>query len=72
MIEALKKDSAMTSEQLLTQKETACLLGLTNHHTLAVWRSNKSHPELEYVKVGRLVRYQREAVERFIESRTIR
>ncbi len=56
---------------LLTSEETAKWLGLKNKHTLEIWRSVKRYPELEYIKVGRLVRYKREAVERFLDSRTI-
>jgi len=56
---------------LLTSEETANWLGLKTPHTLEVWRSTKRYPELEYIKVGRLVRYKREAVERFLQSRTV-
>jgi len=56
---------------LLTSEETADWLGLKNKHTLEIWRSTKRYPELEYIKVGRLVRYKREAVERFLQSRTV-
>ncbi len=60
-----------TDRNLLTSEETARLLDLKSAHTLEVWRSTKRYPELEYIKVGRLVRYKREAVERFLTSRTI-
>lgn len=60
-----------TTVNLLTSEETANWLGLKNKHTLEIWRSTKRYPELEYIKVGRLVRYKREAVERFLDSRTI-
>ena len=60
-----------TSTNLLDSEETANWLGLKNKHTLEIWRSTKRYPELEYIKVGRLVRYKREAVERFLDSRTI-
>jgi predicted DNA-binding transcriptional regulator AlpA len=36
-----------------------------------VWRSTKRYPELEYVKIGRNVRYRRSAIERFIQLRTV-
>ncbi len=58
-------------KDLLTSEETAQMLGLKSKHTLEVWRSTKRYPSLEWVKVGRLVRYRREAVERFLQSRTI-
>lgn len=59
------------TNSLLTSEETARWLGLKNKHTLEVWRTTKRYPELEYIKVGRLVRYKREAIERFLESRTV-
>lgn len=62
---------ASTNKSLLTSEETANWLGLKNKHTLEIWRSTKRYPELEYIKVGRLVRYKREAVERFLDSRTV-
>ncbi len=55
---------------LLTTEETAAWLGL-NPHTLEVWRSVGRYPELEYIKVGRLVRYKLAAVELFLDSRTV-
>ncbi len=38
--------------------------------TLANWRSMRSHPELEYTKVGRYVRYPLDSVLNFIKLRT--
>ena len=55
---------------LLTPSETARILGVRTD-TLTVWRSTKRYPELKFIKVGRLVRYRPEDVERFLESRTI-
>ena len=65
-------DSTDTNKNdLLNSEETAKWIGLKNEHTLEVWRSTKRYPELEYIKVGRLVRYKRDAVERFLKSRTV-
>lgn len=58
-------------KELLTSEETASVLDLKSKHTLEVWRSTKRYPELEWIKIGRLVRYRREAVERFIQLRTV-
>ncbi len=67
-----KHDSTtLNPSDLLTSQQTADWLGLKNKHTLEVWRATKRYPELEYVKVGRLVRYKREAVERFLAARTV-
>lgn len=51
-------------------KETARLLGLKHHHTLAVWRSEGSHPTLKWTKIGRIVRYYKKYVDKFIEENT--
>ncbi len=62
----------MTKEvpKLLTDKETAALLGLKTS-SLAVWRCSGKYP-LPFVKVGRLVRYKLDDVLRFIEQRTVK
>lgn len=57
------------TDPLLTQEQTAEILGV-KPSTLEVWRTTKRYP-LEYIKVGRNVRYRRSAVERFISSRTV-
>lgn len=58
-------------KDLLTSEETAMALGLKSKHTLEVWRSTKRYPELAWVKIGRNVRYRRDAVERFIQGCTV-
>lgn len=60
------KDEA---ERLLTPARTAGILGIPVS-TLARWRSERR--ELPYVKVGRVVRYRQEDLDRWIETRTIR
>ena len=61
----------MTSEQidpnqLMTEKEVADLICVTQR-ALQNWRLRGGGPE--YVKIGRLVRYQRRDVMKFIEER---
>jgi excisionase family DNA binding protein len=56
-------------KKLLTQSEAAQRLGI-GAGTLTVWRSTRRYG-LPYVKVGRAVRYESEAVEAFIRARTI-
>ena len=56
------------NEKLLTRKETAKFLGVTEG-TLAVWACTKRY-ELPYVKVGRLVKYRYSDIEIFLEQRT--
>lgn len=56
-------------DNLLDEHEAAAFLKVTVG-TLQVWRSTKRYP-LEYVKVGRSVRYTRSALLKFIASRTI-
>ncbi len=58
-------------KDLLTSEEAAQMLGLKSKHTLEVWRCTKRYPQLVATKIGRNVRYRRDAVERFIESCTI-
>ena len=52
-------------DDLLPSSDAAKELGLSSAHTLDVWRSTKRYPELEYLKIGRLVRYRRGAIRRF-------
>jgi len=57
----------MTINKLLTPSDVSELLGVSIG-TLEVWRStNRYH--LPYIKVGRSVRYKRDDVREFIESR---
>jgi len=53
--------------ELLTTKEAALFLRMTAG-TLNVWRSNRRYP-LRFVKVGRSVRYRREDLLTFLNSR---
>jgi excisionase family DNA binding protein len=56
-------------DPLMTENQAAELLGV-KPSTLQFWRSNKRYP-LEYVKMGRLVRYRLSALEEFISLRTV-
>ena len=58
-----------TKTALLDEKQSADYLGV-NPKTLTAWRTNKRYP-LQYIKVGRLVRYRLEDLEQFLVSRTI-
>jgi excisionase family DNA binding protein len=53
---------------LLTNEEAAAYLGL-KPGTLDVWRSTKRYC-LPYIKVGRLVRYRKSDLDRFLEEQT--
>jgi len=53
--------------ELLTTEQVAAILGLSNR-TLATWRSSGRNP-LPYIKVGSRVRYQRQDVMAWLESR---
>lgn len=61
--------TAQKRRVLLTENETAERLGLSPH-TLTVWRSTRRY-DLPFIKLGRSVRYAEDAIERFIESRTV-
>jgi excisionase family DNA binding protein len=54
---------------LLSEDEAAELLGVTPG-TLQVWRSRKRYG-LAYLKIGRLVRYRRADLLRWLESRLV-
>jgi excisionase family DNA binding protein len=54
------------SPSLLSRKQAAEYLGV-KEQTLACWVTTKRYA-LPYVKVGRLVKYRREDVERFIQE----
>lgn len=57
---------AFVADPLLTEREAAELLD-KQASTLAVWRCTKRYP-LEYIKIGRSVRYRRSTVLAFIEA----
>ncbi len=61
------KPSGAVLDRLLSPREAAELLGVTEH-TLAVWRSSKRYP-LPYFCVGRGVRYRPSDLEEFLASR---
>ena len=42
---------------LVDEKTAARILSLKNYRTLSVWRSNGSHPDLKFRKIGGCVRY---------------
>lgn len=54
---------------LLTPKQAAALLGLSAW-TMEVWRATKRYP-LPYIKVGASVRYRRQDILKFLESRLV-
>ena len=56
-------------DPLLTEQQAADILGIAPT-TLQVWRATKRYA-LNYVKVGRNVRYRTSALQAFIESRTV-
>lgn len=51
--------------EMLTPEDVAQITGLSLE-TLAQWRSKKVH--LPYLKIGRLIRYDRRDVEAYLES----
>lgn len=59
----------MPEDTLLTPEAAANFLGI-RENTLAVWRCTQ-RVDLPYVKVGRLVRYRRSALEAFLERQTV-
>ena len=55
--------------QLLTPPEVAAMLGI-KEQTLTAWRCRGSQ-ELEYIRVGRCIRYRAEAIEAYLEKQTV-
>jgi excisionase family DNA binding protein len=60
-------ERSTTSPELLTPSEAANLLR-TTVDTLAVWRSTGRH-SIPFVKVGRSVRYRRDELLEWLDSR---
>lgn len=61
-------DLVKRTRELLDEKQAADFLSLSPG-TLSVWRSTGRHA-LPFVKVGHRVRYRRDALEAWLESRT--
>jgi len=57
-----------STDPLLTPPEAAAYLGVTEN-TLSVWRCVGRY-NIKFVKVGRLVKYRRSALDAFLDSRT--
>jgi len=62
--------SPLRTTPLLTPAEVSEILGVTVD-SLSVWRCTKRYPSLQHVKVGRKVMYRREAVDAFVNERTV-
>lgn len=57
----------LSPSDLLTPDQVAATLGLS-HRTLAAWRSSR-RSELPWLKVGSRIRYRRQDVAAWLESR---
>lgn len=55
-------------DPLYPPEKAADYLGVTKQ-TLAVWRSTKRYA-IPFIKVGRLVKYRKSALDSFLENRT--
>ncbi len=58
-----------SSDPLLTPSEAAAYIGVTEN-TLSVWRCVGRY-NIQFVKVGRLVKYRKSALDTFLDRRTI-
>ena len=58
-----------STDPLLTPPEAAEYIGVTEN-TLSVWRCIGRY-NIQYVKVGRLVKYRKSALDAFLDRRTI-
>ena len=57
-----------STDPLLTPPEAAAYIGVTEN-TLSVWRCVGRY-NIQFVKVGRLVKYRKSALDAFLERRT--
>lgn len=57
------------TDPLLTPSEAAAYIGVTEN-TLSVWRCVGRY-NIQFVKVGRLVKYRKSALDAFLDRRTI-
>jgi excisionase family DNA binding protein len=57
-----------STDPLLTPPEAAAYLGVTQN-TLSVWRCVGRY-NIQFVKVGRLVKYRKSALDAFLDMRT--
>ena len=58
-----------STDPLLTPPEAAAYIGVTEN-TLSVWRCVGRY-NIQFVKVGRLVKYRKSALDAFLERRTV-
>ena len=59
----------MTQDELLSREQAAQFLGVSKG-TLEVWACTKRY-NLPYIKVGRLVKYRKSDLIKFLETRTV-
>lgn len=59
---------SQSTDPLLTPSEAAAYIGVTEN-TLSVWRCVGRY-NIQFVKVGRLVRYRKSALDSFLDRRT--
>lgn len=57
------------SDPLLSTPEAAAYLGVTEG-TISVWRCTRRYP-IPYIKIGRLVKYRKSALDAFLAQRTV-
>ncbi|AEJ03091.1 hypothetical protein Nit79A3_3367 [Nitrosomonas sp. Is79A3] len=58
-----------STDPLFTPSEAAAYIGVTEN-TLSVWRCVGRY-NIQFVKVGRLVKYRKSALDAFLDRRTI-
>lgn len=56
-------------DEILGNTDAAEYIGVTPR-TLEVWRCTKRY-QIPFIKVGRLVKYRKSALDAFLESRTV-
>jgi excisionase family DNA binding protein len=63
------KAATRPEDERLDTAQAADYLGV-QQHTLEIWRSSGRY-RIPYIKVGKLIRYRRSALDDWMESRTV-
>jgi excisionase family DNA binding protein len=61
--------ASIQSDEIYDTSQAAAYLGVTPR-TLEVWRCTKRH-KIPYIKVGRLVKYRKSALDAFLAKQTV-
>jgi excisionase family DNA binding protein len=66
---AITPKHSQSQDELFSNDDAADYIGVA-HRTLEVWRCTKRY-QIPFIKVGRLVKYRKSALDAFLEARTV-